>query len=118
MKRQELLLAWVFCTLVLSGCGYTMVKKGAPPPAPRRLASDSIAIVSLQQQIDALQARCREDSIRAASPVAQASPPPPNTAADSVLHAQDEEIASLRDQLKRMTEELDRIKRRLANPRG
>jgi len=42
----------------------------------------------------------------------------PTTPDKDALKTRDEEIASLRDQLAKVNAELDRIKKRLANPRG
>ena len=103
-----------------TGCGYRIVR--GKDLRVQKLAADSAAMVTLQRQIVALQMKCHEDSVRAATDHAtlegaltakQAVPPAP----DSTLKARDAEIAMLKDQLTKATAELDRIKRRLANPR-
>ncbi len=77
-----------------------------------RLGSDMIA----------LQSRCRADSLRLegelAAERAAVVPTPAAPPSDSLLKLRTAEVASLRDQLSKVTAELDRIKRRLANPRG
>lgn len=104
-----------------TACGYRLVR--GKDLRVQKLAADSAAMVTLQRQIVALQMKCHADSVRAAADRAtletaltakQAAPPP---VADSLVKARDAEIATLKDQLTKATEELDRIKRRLANPR-
>jgi len=103
-----------------SGCGYRLVRRN--DMRVQKLTADSTAMVTLQREIVALQMKCHDDSVRAATDRAtletqltakQAAPP----ASDSTLKARDAEIATLKDQLTKATAELDRIKRRLANPR-
>lgn len=104
-----------------SGCGYRIVRSN--DMRVQKLTADSAAMVTLQRQIVALQMKCHDDSVRAATDHAtlatalaakQAAPP----AADSALKSRDAEIATLKDQLTKATAELDRIKRRLSNPRS
>lgn len=109
-------------TLAMSGCGYRLVR--GTDLRVKKLTADSAAMVTLQQQIVALQMKCHADSVRAATDRAtlektvadRAAAPPPVT--DSALKARDAEIATLKDQLSKANEELERIKRRLANPRS
>jgi len=54
----------------------------------------------------------------AASAQATTTTTGPTTPDKDALKTRDEEIASLRDQLAKVNAELDRIKKRLANPRG
>ena len=103
-----------------SGCGYRLVRRN--DMRVQKLTADSAAMVTLQREIVALQMKCHDDSVRAATDRAtletqltakQAAPP-----SDSTLKARDAEIATLKDQLTKATAELDRIKRRLSNPRS
>lgn len=109
--------------LLSSGCGYRIVRNS--DVTARRFEQDSASIASLEQELDALRLRCRADSLRlvndiaiktAAAAAMQTAPAP--AASDSLLKARAAEIASLKDQLTKVSTELDRIKRRLANPRG
>jgi hypothetical protein len=81
-------------------------------------------MATLETQLAALQLRCRADSVRlendlAAQRAAAATlVPPPPPPSDTALKARTAEVATLRDQLVKVSAELDRIKRRLANPRG
>lgn len=106
--------------LASSGCGYRIVRRD--DLRVQKLAADSTAMVTLQRQIATLQARCRADSVRAAADHATLEKTiadhPPTPPADSAVKARDAEIASLKDQLSKANAELDRIKRRLANPRS
>lgn len=105
-----------------SGCGYRLVRNN--DMHVQKLIADSAAMVTLQREIVSLQMKCHADSVRAATDrvtletalAARQTAPLPLT--DSTLKARDAEIASLRDQLTKATAELDRIKRRLANPRS
>jgi hypothetical protein len=106
---------------LLSSCGYRIVRNS--DVTARRFVQDSATIRSLEQQLIALRASCRADSMRlegeiAAQRAAAAVTPPPAPAPDSLLKARIAEIAALKDQLSKVSAELDRIKRRLANPRG
>lgn len=82
-------------------------------------------MISLSRQIDTLRARCRADSLRMSAAVAAMLAPATAPAAartvvtvpDSIVKARDTEITMMREQLTRANAELDRIKRRLANPR-
>lgn len=118
--RSGVLLALALSAAAASqGCGYAVVRNRAAMTT--ELAADSVRIRSLQEQLSVLSARCRADSLqlatlRAAPPRPVASPTTP--AADSILRARDAEITTLRDQLTRANAELERIKRRLANPRS
>lgn len=89
----------------------------------KRFAQDSASIGALEQELSALRLRCRTDSLRLANELAirtaaAAAPTTPAAApSDSLLKARAVEIATLKDQLAKVSTELDRIKRRLANPR-
>ena len=120
----RVLLATILATGALvatSGCGYRIVR--GDDIRVQKLAADSAAMVTLQHQIVALQMKCHEDSVRAATDraaleksIADHPVAPPVT--DSTVKARDAEIATLKDQLTKANAELDRIKRRLANPRS
>lgn len=118
------LLACIIAVLATSGCGYRIVKRS--DVTARRFAADSATMVSLERQIDALRAQSRADSLRMTAERAAVHPAAPTSAAassaaatsDSLVKARDVEIATLKDQLARALAELDRIKRRLANPRS
>jgi len=105
-----------------SGCGYRIVHN--PDILTKRVATDSATIAALQQQLAALKVQCLADSVRLegelsavrAAAATEVLPPPPPIS-DSVSKARAVEIASLKDQLAKVSAELDRIKRRLANPR-
>ncbi len=77
---------------------------------------------NLRTQLVTLQTRCRADSVRLESMLvaqrATASLPPLTPEADSLLRARTLEVATLKDQLAKVSAELERIKRRLSNPRG
>jgi hypothetical protein len=114
-------LAAASATLMLTGCGYRIVRNS--DITARRFAQDSASIATLQQQLVTLQLKCRADSIRlehdvAVQHAAALAVPPPAPANDSLLKARAAEIATLKEQLVKVSAELDRIKRRLANPRG
>lgn len=107
--------------LLSSGCGYRVVRDA--DVTAKKFAQDSSAISALQQQLVALKLQCRTDSVRlegelAAQRAAAAAAPPPPAPSDTALKARTAEVAALRDQLTKVNAELDRIKRRLANPRG
>ena len=73
----------------------------------------------MRNQFVALQLQCHADSVRLESQLAAqrssaATAPQP----DSLLKSRTAEVAALKDQLAKVSAELDRIKRRLANPRG
>ncbi|MGI8509768.1 MAG: hypothetical protein ACR2MQ_10620 [Gemmatimonadaceae bacterium] len=110
------------CLIVLvatTGCGYRIVKRS--DVTAQRFAADSATMTSLERQIDALRAQSRADSLRMASELAARRSAPINlmpATPDSLLKARDVEITTLKDQLARALAELDRIKRRLANPRS
>lgn len=109
--RATGIVAAVLAPFLVAGCSAaTLARQNAD--LSRRVASDSVAMLHLQQQIAALRSQCHADSIRMATDRAMQRAVP-----DSVAHARDAEIASLRDQLTKANAELDRIKRRLANPR-
>ncbi len=76
----------------------------------------------LRTQLVTLQTRCRADSVRLESMLvaqrATASLPPLTLEADSLVRARTLEVATLKDQLAKVSAELERIKRRLSNPRG
>jgi len=102
-----------------TGCSRALARENVA--LTRHVAADSASLRALQQQIAVLQAQCRADSItiesdraaqRALASQAAASPAP-----DSLVRARDAQIATLKDQLAKANAELDRIKRRLANPR-
>jgi len=89
----------------------------------RRFAQDSVTIDSLHQQLAFLRQQSHVDSLRletelASARAALAAVPTRVPYPDSLLKARAAEIAGLKDQLAKTTSELDRIKRRLANPRG
>ncbi|HXF25057.1 MAG TPA: hypothetical protein VN602_11080 [Gemmatimonadaceae bacterium] len=105
-----------------SGCGYRIVHN--PDLVAKRVAMDSSTIVALQQQLSSLRVQCLADSVRlegelgaARAAAAATVVPPPPPVSDSVSKARAAEITSLKDQLAKVSAELDRIKRRLANPR-
>lgn len=110
----------VGAAVATSGCGYRIVRRD--DMRVQKLTADSAAMITLQHEIVALQMKCHADSVRAATDRAaleksltdRAAAPPP----DSTVKARDAEIASLKDQLTKANAELDRIKRRLANPRS
>lgn len=119
-----MLAAATAAVLVSSGCGYRIVRNS--DVTARRFAEDSASISSLQQELASLRLNCRTDSIRlanelaiqtAAAAAAAAAVPITTPSSDSLLKARAAEIASLKDQLAKVSTELDRIKRRLANPR-
>jgi hypothetical protein len=97
---------------MLSACGYTLVKRSKLNSQPRTVV-DSAAVISLRQQLAYLQAQCQADSTRYANTKPPVPPP-----SDSLVRARDAEIASLKEQLSKALDELDRIKRRLANPKS
>ena len=112
----------VTAALLSSGCGYRLVRNS--DVIAKRFAADSASIASLEQELAALTLRSRTDSIRLANELAiqtaaaAAVPPAPVVApSDSLLKARTAEITALKDQLTKVSAELDRIKRRLANPR-
>ncbi len=109
----------VVSAALLSGCGYRIVRSS--DVTAKRIAQDSSSITTLQQQLSALQLKCRADSTRLENDLATqrtgATGPAPASASDSLLKARTAEIATLKDQLAKVNGELDRIKRRLANPR-
>lgn len=118
-RRIVVALLCAFGAAASSGCGYRVVKR--TDVTARRFAADSAAMISLSRQIETIRARCTADSLRMSAALAVAVAPARAAAAavvpDSVVKARDTEIATLRDQLTRANAELDRIKRRLANPR-
>lgn len=121
MKFTGLAAITLATALLTSGCGYRLVHNS--DVTAKRFAQDSVTIDSLTQQLEALRQQCHADSMRlesdlAASRAALAAVPPPIPYPDSLLKARATEIAGLKDQLAKATAELDRIKRRLANPRG
>lgn len=80
-------------------------------------------MATLQQQLITLRAKCRADSVRlehdlATQHAAAVAVPLQMPQNDSLLKARTAEIATLKEQLTKVSAELDRIKRRLANPRG
>ncbi|MEO7043410.1 MAG: hypothetical protein ABI035_14200 [Gemmatimonadaceae bacterium] len=112
----------VVAALLSSGCGYKLVRNN--DVIAKRLAADSASISSLEQELAALTLRSRTDSIRLANELAVQTaaaaviPPAPVAApSDSLLKARTAEITALKDQLTKVSAELDRIKRRLASPR-
>lgn len=101
----------------VNGCGFRIVRRS--DITAQRFAADSATMVSLERQIVKIQAQCRADSLRAAAnPVIISAPAIAAPVPDSLVKARDTEIAMLKDQLTRANAELDRIKRRLANPRS
>lgn len=112
--------AAIALSLSVSACGYRLVRTS--DIRAQQFARDSAAMSTLRNQLAALQMQCHADSVRlegqiAAQRAALAAPAvaPPS---DSLLKARNAEVAALRDQLTKVNAELDRIKRRLANPRG
>ena len=104
-----------------SGCGYRIVRSN--DMRVQKLTADSAAMVNLQHQIVTLQMKCHADSVRAATDRATLEKTMTDRVAsapvtDSTVKARDAEIAALKDQLTKANAELDRIKRRLANPRS
>ena len=121
MKRGGLVASVVAVALLSSGCGYRIVRNS--DVTAKRFAQDSLSIATLNAQLIALRDRCRADSLRlenelanqhAVAPIIQPAAP----VNDSLLKARTAEVAALKDQLLKVSAELDRIKRRLANPRG
>lgn len=115
--------ACLIALVATSGCGYRIVKRS--DVTAQKFAADSATMTSLERQIDALRAQSRAqsraDSLRMASELSARRPAPATAAPvspDSLVKARDVEIATLKDQLARALAELDRIKRRLANPRS
>ena len=107
--------------IVTSGCGYRIVRNS--DVTAQRFAQDSAAMATLRGQLATVQTQCRADSARleheiAAQRTAAAALPAPNPEADSLLRVRTVEVAALREQLAKVNAELDRIKRRLSNPRG
>ena len=122
MTRVRVCAVALSAALLSSGCGYRVVHN--PDIATARTATDSATIVALQQQLAALKVQCLADSVRLESELsstrvaaAAVVVPPPPPVSDSLSKARAVEIASLKDQLTKVSAELDRIKRRLANPR-
>jgi uncharacterized protein involved in exopolysaccharide biosynthesis len=118
MMRRWMVFGGLVVPGMVMGCAST------PPTqtvvVPRRLAADSVEIVSLRRQIDSLQIQHNADSVqyvvlqvRLDSVVAQV----PVGTPDSVVKAKDAQIAALQDQVAKLSQELERIKKRLANPR-
>lgn len=121
MKAIVLVTLAMSAALLSSGCGYRIVRNS--DVTAKRFAADSAAMLSLEQQLTTLRAQCHADSVRmsndlAAQRAAAAAVPPPAPVPDSLLKARSAEIVTLKDQLTKVSAELDRIKRRLANPRG
>jgi hypothetical protein len=120
VKARTVFIVALTAALASSGCGYRIVRNNNV--AAVRFARDSATISSLRQQLAALKIQSRADSVRledqlaaqrAAAAVVPAPPP-----SDTLLKARTAEVAALKDQLAKVNAELDRIKRRLANPRG
>ncbi|MEO6866016.1 MAG: hypothetical protein ABI229_11225 [Gemmatimonadaceae bacterium] len=122
MKALAVLTLAISTALVSSGCGYRIVRNS--DVTAKRFVADSATMHSLEQQLNALRLQCHSDSVRMANDLAAqraataAPPPPPAPPSDSLLKSRTAEIATLKDQLTKVSAELDRIKRRLANPRG
>jgi len=121
MKSSKSFAIAVAAAVMSSGCGYRIVRNS--DVTAKRFAQDSASIATLQQQLIALQAKCRADSVRlehdiAAQHAATIAVPLQMPQNDSLLKARTAEVATLKDQLTKVSAELDRIKRRLANPRG
>jgi hypothetical protein len=121
VKYTRIATATFAAALLTSGCGYRVVHNS--DVTAKRFAQDSVTIDSLTQQLSALRQQCHTDSLRlendlAAERAVLAAVPAPVPYPDSLLKARATEIAGLKDQLTKTTVELDRIKRRLANPRG
>lgn len=107
--------------LALSGCGYRLVR--GTDLRVQKLAADSAAMVTLQRDIASLQMKCHADSVRAATDRATLEKSLADRlavapATDSAVRVRDTEIAALKDQLTKANAELDRIKKRLSNPRS
>lgn len=106
--------------LISSGCGYRIVRKS--DVSAQRFARDSASMVALERQASSLRLQCHADSVRLAGDLATARAaavaPVSQAASDSLLKARSAEVAALKEQLTKVTAELDRIKRRLANPHG
>lgn len=123
MNSGRLLAVALITAVGSSGCGYRIVRNS--DLTAKRIVQDSASISSLQQELSALTLRCRTDSVRLANELAlqtaaaanPAIPPPAVPPPDSLLKARATEIATLKDQLAKVTTELDRIKRHLANPK-
>lgn len=117
-QRAAVFMASIALGWLAMGCGYTLVKK--TDLQAKRLADDSARIETLQQQLTALRVQHQADSARYAAVVKQmqAMQPVPATKSDSLLHAREQEIQALRDQLAKVNTEMERIKRRLANPQS
>ena len=123
MNSGKLFAVALITAVCSSGCGYKIVRNS--DLTTKRIAQDSASITSLQQELSALTLRCRADSTRLANELAlqtaaaanAAIQPPVVPPPDSLLKARATEIATLKDQLTKVTTELDRIKRHLANPK-
>ncbi len=74
---------------------------------------DSSAVMMLRQQLASAQSRYKADSIRMSNQLSKTI-----AIQDTALRNRDSEITSLKEQLAKATAELDRIKRRIANPRS
>ncbi len=121
MKTFGLLAIALTAALLSSGCGYRIVRNS--DVTAKRFARDSASITTLERQLVALRLQCRADSVRlendlATQRAAVAALPPASPPSDSALKVRTAEVATLKDQLTKVSAELDRIKRRLANPRG
>jgi uncharacterized protein involved in exopolysaccharide biosynthesis len=111
--RWTFLVSLPISTLLLTACGgYTLVRRSDLEERPSAVI-DSSEVVALRQQVAALRAQCRADSIRLANSAGgrQAS-----GNQDSIIRQKEAEIASLKEQLSKAQDELERIKRRLAIP--
>lgn len=121
MKPAGLVAMALAAALLSTGCGYRIVRNS--DVTAKRFAQDSASIGALEQELSALRLRCRADSVRLANDLAiqtaaaAAQATPATAPSDSLLKARAAEIATLKDQLAKVSTELDRIKRRLANPR-
>jgi hypothetical protein len=121
VKARTVFAIALTAALASSGCGYRIVRNSDVTAI--RFAQDSATISSLRQQLAALRLQSHADSMRledelAAQRAAAAAVPPPVPPSDTALKARTAEVAALKDQLTKVNAELDRIKRRLANPRG
>ncbi len=102
--------------LSITACpGYVVMKKkdldriSSQNPV---IVVDSTALMMLRQQLASLHARYRADSVRLSDMTKNSA------TQDSLIRAKQAELDATKDQLNKANDELERIKRRLANPRS
>ncbi len=115
---RSTLVRGVILTLVMplfGGCGYVVIKRSELEKRTR-IEIDSSNVVALRQRIAYLESRNHIDSVVRTAPDSL-SPVARTKNMDSVVKVRDAEIVTLKEQLTKATDELERIKRRLAAPR-